>query len=133
MQVESWFETGDAPRGARVRVYRADGSLLFPEPGTVDDKGIYVFDYDKAERLRVVISAGQGHRKELMIPAAELMAPGVGQGDVTPHERGYEFPIRDLLVGVAFLLALGAFVLSLWNARQLAELRRRERSEDNRQ
>jgi hypothetical protein len=128
VQVESWFETGDPPVGAKVRVHRADGSLLFPEPGTVDDKGVYVFAYEHAEQLRVVISAGQGHRKELVITATELAGAGGAKGEPTSEgepsrERGYELPVRDLLAGVALLLALGAFVLSLRNARQLAELR----------
>jgi hypothetical protein len=127
VRVEAWFETGDAPRGAKVRVFRPDGGPLLPEPGAMDAQGVYVFAYDRAERLRVVISAGEGHRKELTIPAAELASPGSAGADAAPaRERGRELPIKDLLLGITFLLALGAFVLSLRNARRLRALSRPE-------
>jgi hypothetical protein len=130
VQVEAWFETGDPPYGAKVRVYRADGSPLFPDAGQLDRDGAYVFPYEKAERLKVVISAGEGHRKQLIISAAELSPPGAAPpGNQPPEEvptRGHahEFPVKDLLLGITFLLALGAFVLSLRNARRLRDLPR---------
>jgi nickel transport protein len=131
VRVEAWFETGDAPKGAKVRVYRADGSPLFSSPGELDARGEYVFAYEKAEKLKVVISAGDGHRKELTIPAAELSGPGPspasaprGPEETQARERAREFPFKDLLLGITFLLALGAFVLSLRNARRLRDLPR---------
>ncbi len=136
VQVESWFETGDSPYGAKVRVYRADDSLLFAEPGELNEKGVYVFRYEKVEKLRVVVSAGAGHRKEMTISAAELANPGTpaapavraektGDAEGQPaRQRSPEPPVKELLAGIAFLLALAAFVLSVRNARQLAELRR---------
>ena len=132
VQVEAWFETGDAPKGAKVRVYRADGSLLFPEAGTLNEQGEYVFPYEKAEKLKVIIST-EGHRKELTVPAAELAAPGAsppggpgnqGAEETSARERASAFPVKDLLLGITFLLALGAFVLSLRNARRLRDLPR---------
>jgi hypothetical protein len=129
VRVEAWFETGEAPHGAKVRVYRADGSPLFAEPGELDKEGAYVFAYEKAEPLKVII-AGEGHRKELLIPAAELSSPGTSSPGTPPpqenpaRERAREFPIKDLLLGVTFLLALAAFVLSVRNARRLRDLPR---------
>jgi hypothetical protein len=126
VQVESWFETGDSPKGAKVRVFRADGTPLFAEAGELNEKGVFVFAYDKPEKLRVVVSAGEGHSKALTISAAELANPGNDPpGAEAAGERRYEFPITQLLAGVALLLALAAFLMSLFNARQLAELRRR--------
>jgi nickel transport protein len=131
VQVEAWFETGEAAKGAKVRIYRADGSPLFSEPGELDARGEYIFPYEKAENLKVVISAGEGHRKELTIPAAELSGPGPtpasapqGPEETSARERAREFPFKDLLLGITFLLALGAFVLSLRNARRLRDLPR---------
>jgi nickel transport protein len=118
VRVEAWFETGDAPKGAKVRVYRADGSPLFPEPGELDARGEYVFPYEKAEDLKVVISAGEGHRKEFTIPAGQLSGPGPAPASAR------DFPAKDLLLGITFLLALAAFVLSLRNARRLRDLPR---------
>jgi hypothetical protein len=129
VRVEAWFETGDAPKGAKVRVFRPGGAPLFAEPGELDAQGVYVFAYDRAEKLRVVIS-GEGHRKELTIPATELASPGGVDSptsqEAPARERGQEFPVKDLLLGITFLLALGAFVLSLRNARRLRQLGRPE-------
>jgi nickel transport protein len=70
IQVEAWFETGEPPRGARVRVYLADGELL--TEGKLDKQGIFIFTFTQAEPLRVVVSAGGGHRKEVTIAADAL-------------------------------------------------------------
>jgi hypothetical protein len=130
VRVEAWFETGDPPQGARVRVYRADGKPLFAEPGAMDSEGVYVFRYDRAEPLKVVIATA-GHRKELSIPASALTAapraaaPAADSRPPSPREHEYEFPFRDLLLGVTFLLALAAFVLSLRNLQRPRDPTRR--------
>jgi hypothetical protein len=132
VQVEGWFDlTRDSPKGAEVRVLRADGTLL--TEGRLDDDGVFAFTFDKVEPLKVVVSAGQGHRKELSIPAEELArAGGAEQAPVaatTPAaprhfaDRSPALSVKDVLIGVGFLLALGAFVLSVRNARQLRRLR----------
>lgn len=134
VQVESWFDLGgDSPRGARVRVLRADGSLL--TEGKLNGEGVFVFAYGEAEPLRVVVDAGAGHRKVLEVAAQEL-TPGAAAAPGSPGEdAGPAFPgpradrsarvsVKDVLVGVGFLLAVAAFVLSLRNARQLRELKR---------
>ena len=130
VRVEAWFETGDVPQGAKVRVYRASDAPLLPEPGTLDAAGEYIFPYEKAEKLRVVISAGEGHRKELTIPASELASPeapapgSAGTKETPAREHVRPFPVKDLLLGITFLLALGAFALSVRNARRLRALSR---------
>jgi hypothetical protein len=146
VRVEAWFETGEPPQGARVRVYRPDGKELLAPPGEMDAQGVYVFSYAgwqplrPGESLKVVISAGQGHRKELSIPARELEASAAPAGNsggsappdanpsgpesTRPRERAYQFPVKDLLLGITFFLALGAFWLSLRNARRLRDLTR---------
>src|SRR5262249_20617736 len=74
VEIESWFdipgENGDTPRGAKVQVFHADGSLL--TEGVMDSRGLFLFGFEKAEPLRVVVNAGQGHAKELKIPKDEL-------------------------------------------------------------
>jgi nickel transport protein len=133
VQVESWFDLGgDSPRGARVQVLRADGSLL--TEGKLDSQGVYVFSYGDAEPLKVVVSAGAGHRKELEIPAKDLApdgtaapaAPGSAPPPASPGpraDRSARVSVKDVLIGVGFLLAVAAFALSLRNARQLRELK----------
>jgi nickel transport protein len=76
VQVESWFETGDIPKSARVGVYRADGSRL--TEGKVDANGYFVFKYASVEPLRVVVDAGAGHRAEFPIKTRDLVEAAVG-------------------------------------------------------
>jgi hypothetical protein len=138
VQMESWVDlTGESPRGAAVQVYRPAGQLL--TEGRLNDKGIFVFSYTQAERLKVVVSAGAGHRKELEIPEAELargatdsqaqgtIAATAEQPDPDPAplaDRSSRVSLKDVLMGVGFLLALAAFALSVRNARRLNELKR---------
>jgi hypothetical protein len=139
VQVEAWFDiTGDAPVGATVQVFGADKRQV--AEGKMDEKGTYLFSFDRAEPLTVVVSAGMGHGKELTISAAELAQAGAdarpapaGGGPIqgptpdsprTAHQGG--LPVKDVLLGVAFLLAVAAFFLSLRNARELRRLRERD-------
>jgi cobalt/nickel transport system permease protein len=137
VQVESWFEVGaKAPAGAKVLVFRPDGVLL--SEGSLDEQGIFVFVPKEAKDLKVVVSAGAGHRAEFAIPKGKLQqAPGdpTKQADnaasvgpltaPTPMiERGRQLPFREILTGFAFLLGLAAFVLSVRNMRHLKELKR---------
>jgi hypothetical protein len=132
VQVEGWFDlTRDSPKGAEVRVLRADGTLL--TEGRLNDDGVFAFTFDRAEPLKVVVSAGQGHRKELSIPAEQLAGsagadPGPALATAPAAARPFAdrspgVSLKDVLIGVGFLLALGAFVLSVRNARQLRRLR----------
>ncbi len=136
VQVESWFDlTGDSPEGAAVQVFRDGGELL--TEGKLDAKGLFTFRPRSAEALRVVVSAGPGHRKELQITSADLDRPprpapstNSAQERSAPSEapafadRRPRVTGKDVLTGLGFLLALAAFVLSLRNARTLREMKR---------
>jgi len=147
--VESWFDlTGQSPVGARVSVYRQSGGAAVAE-GNLDQKGLFVFSYSQSEPLRVVVSAGGGHRKELEIPAAALNVmdasatekrsgtqalPSSQIANDVPApfaDRGTRISVKDVLLGVAFLLAVAAFGLALGNARKLRELRRKIRNQSD--
>jgi cobalt/nickel transport system permease protein len=134
VDVEGWFtNTDNRPRNASVRVFRADGSVLVE--GKLDAEGAYTFHYETAEPLRVVVDASLGHVKELKIPAQALApvadtikpeagaAPDAVQPAPEPFApRDTSLPLKDILAGVGFLLALAAFVMSLFNARRLRQL-----------
>lgn len=137
VQVESWFSEGDkAPAGAKIQVFRANGDVL--TQGTVDEKGIFVFAPKVAEDLRIVVSAGAGHRAEFVIPASTLPqstpAGPAKPSDASPGkplppptrliEHPFQIPYKEIVAGFGFLLGLAAFVLSLRNMRQLQELKR---------
>ncbi len=134
IQVESWFSGGEPARAARVQVFHASGQLL--TEGRMNDQGIFVFSYENAGPLRIVVSAGGGHRKEISVSAESLQAASAKGGNVATAtssegevaavplaDRGSAVPVKDVLVGVGFLLALAAFVLSLRNARYLRQLK----------
>jgi cobalt/nickel transport system permease protein len=116
--IESWYETGDPPKEAAAKVVREDGSVL--AEGPIDAKGRFTFTYDKPESLRVQISAPGGHRATVRLTAKEL-----GAAEEAPEPRR-EAGTRgqDVLLGLTFLLALAAFVLSWRNGRRLAALTR---------
>src|SRR5262249_1644338 len=69
VQVESWYETGEAPRGARVEVFRADGRLL--TTGNLDKNGVFVFPYKEVQGLKVVVTS-VGHRAEAAVTTEAL-------------------------------------------------------------
>jgi hypothetical protein len=132
IQVESWFSSGDAAKGAKVQVFGAQDQLIVE--GQLNDQGIFVFSYGDTDPCKVVISAGAGHRKEVLIsPAAlaraaaatamhensEVRAGGDSPAPVPLAERDAGAPLKDVLVGVSFLLAVAAFVLSVRNAHKL--------------
>lgn len=143
VQISSWYNTtrGDQPaRGARVRVFRANRD---PLEGTTDAEGMFVFSYDQIEALRIEVYQ-TGHRTELTIPATALgkvsgaAAPTTTTpespvesspvaGSLADHNRTRE-GIKDVLVGVGFLLAVAAFVLSLWNSQRLRQLEQRKQT-----
>jgi cobalt/nickel transport system permease protein len=121
VKIESWFETGDAPRRGNVEVFREDGSLL--TKGPLDGEGVFVFRYEKSEALKVVVSAPGGHRKELLVPAKDLQArpstaaaePAPPENEARPNEPGR---LLRLVLGVSLVLALAAFVVAIRNARR---------------
>jgi hypothetical protein len=148
VQVECWFSRTLSPRQefparAEVKVFRPGEEVL--ATGQLDEKGTFVFAVGKPEKLRVVIADGQGHGKELTIPAEELAqttgpsgsAPSrsekidatapestdqVGRHVHNPAREGLGLLLKDALVGVSFLLAAAAFFLSLRNTRALRRL-----------
>jgi hypothetical protein len=123
IQIESWFSTGQAAKGAKVEVFEPSGQLL--TKGLLDEQGIFVFSYGVAQTFKVVISASPEHRKELTIPEADLAARGPRQNfsakPIPLAERSSGISVKDVILGVAFLLALSSFWLSLRNARKLRQ------------
>src|SRR5438445_13021724 len=61
IQVESWFSSGDAAKGAKVQVFGAQEQLL--TEGQLNEQGVFVFSYGDVAPQTVVISAGAGHRR----------------------------------------------------------------------
>jgi cobalt/nickel transport system permease protein len=121
VQVESWFETGDTPRKATVKVYCSDGRLLTEGP-LDEESGKFLFSYDEPDNLKIVIDAPGGHRKELTLSRKELQ-----DASPPPPAEAPSLP-RDVMAAVALLLGLAALVLSMRNARRLTRLQQEIRS-----
>jgi hypothetical protein len=117
VRIESWFETGDSPRKATVKVYRSDGQLLTEGP-LDEDSGTFTFSFDEPDTFKVVVDAPGGHRKELTIPKKDLQSGS----SVPPAES--PSPLLAVLAAFGLLLGLAAFVLSVRNAQAVASLRR---------
>jgi hypothetical protein len=122
VRIESYFSDDSRPKGAKIQVFRADETEPFRED-RLDDEGAFEFLADLTP-LRVVIQAGEGHTKELLIGPALVDASSAPP----PIEHKTTFPVVESTLGLSFLLALSAFILSLRNARRLREMRR-ERGE----
>jgi hypothetical protein len=126
VQIEAWFDlTGDPAQHAHVQVSRLDGHLV--TEGRTSERGVFVFTPPPdAETLRAVISAGQGHVKELTLLLTGLEgSSSAGTDAIVPHP--VEFPVKDVLIGLGLLTAIAALALSMRNARQLRELARKDR------
>jgi hypothetical protein len=139
-QVESYFPAGYPPRDARAQVFRGDGTVL--AEGDLNEKGVFVFHYDRPEDLKVVIRAAPGtidehtavlliSAKDLAVTSSESSEPGrqseapIAVQDVRTFpmaEESLVAQMKDYLIGIGFLLALAAFLLSVRNYRQLKAL-----------
>src|SRR5438105_7612564 len=85
IQVESWFSNGEAAKGARVQVFGAGEQLL--HDGQLNEQGILLLPFTDVDRLKIVISAGAGHRKELSV-SPNALAP-------VATERAKDFTLPD--------------------------------------
>jgi nickel transport protein len=122
VRVESWFSSGEIPKRASVSVYRQNDELL--QEGKLDDQGTWTFSFPQAEPLRIVINAGAGHRKELTIDAGDLTAE-TNPPSIPLPDRHSGSTLKDVTTGIAFLLALAAFILAIRNGRRLRSLEKR--------
>lgn len=124
VEIECWFGlAGDAPRGAKVQVFRRDASLL--TEGTVDEKGRFRFPMVGKEPLKVVINAGVGHRKEIRIPGnAEEQIPDDPPPSLVYSSRNRRDDFALMVIGVGVIVAVAGFVLSLRNAWAIRALRK---------
>jgi hypothetical protein len=127
LQVEGWFSSGEPARGARVEIYGTDGGVV--AEGKLDGSGVFTCSLGRPEALRIVVSAGADHRKELTISAVDMLQKP--SEPVPLADRSPNLPVKDTLIGVAFLLALAAFVLNYRNSQKIRKLQAQLAGEDN--
>ncbi len=135
VHVESWFVAPGHPnepmKGADVTVTGPEGEVA---KGKTDSEGVFVFAFPRFEPLEVTIADGRGHGGTLKISADDLRKPSTDTRPLRslqpPEERsrsgGEEaaspYPIREVILGVTFLLAVAAFVISLRNAQAIKRM-----------
>jgi nickel transport protein len=126
VRVETWFDNGQTPKAGDVEVSGESGEVLVK--GRLSSQGLFLFDAPEGESLQVVVEAGEGHRAELAIRPEELVvaqAPAPAADAAEPPAHVEPFPIKDVMIGVGLLAGLAALILSLRNARNIRDLRRR--------
>jgi hypothetical protein len=132
VKIEAWFETDDPANNAKVEVFGPDQKLLVN--GKTDADGFFTFSLTSLEPLEVKINAGGGHGKILAISADDLSKPTADPGrpqygSVKPESKGdvgdgvVAFPVREVILGVSFLLAVAAFAISIHNAQAIKKLK----------
>jgi cobalt/nickel transport system permease protein len=138
IRIEAYYDNGNKPDMGQVQVYLPDNQLL--TEGKILPEGCFFFRVKEAVTLRVVINPGDGHRKELTISGAEIRnrlqpkghdisentSPAVEVDPGEPslrHKEAGAFPLKDVLIGIGFLLAVAAFFLSWRNYQTLKMIR----------
>jgi cobalt/nickel transport system permease protein len=115
VQVSCWYETGDAPEEGKVRVLREDDSVVVQ--GSLK-AGAFSFSYDKIEPLRILIDAPGGHRTTIRLRVDDLKDTHAEVG-MRAQDRSR---LHDVVLGITFLLALSAFVMSWRNGAKLRKM-----------
>lgn len=133
---------GQPAAGADVAIRNAAGTSL--AEGLLDATGTFRWPVNATGDVTVVVNAGLGHRRTLVLSAAELgPTTGVAGGDPraardpgTPGPRGSSDGSSPLavrvVVGLTFLLAAAAAGLGLSNRRRLARLERNWHQDEGR-
>jgi hypothetical protein len=120
IRIETWFDTGESPFNARILVHDGNGQKI--AEGPVDENGCFEFTAPKVENLHVVVSDGTGHRKELTIRGDPWAS--TESRDAPRHlDRPSPSTMKDIIIGISFVLAVAAFVLAWRNARALRALK----------
>ena len=68
--VEGYFPGGKKAQNSLVEVYNGAGAKLLE--GRTNQKGEFSFEIPAREDLRIVLTAGMGHKNDFTIPAADL-------------------------------------------------------------
>lgn len=133
---------GQPAAGADVQIQSASGALL--AEGVLDVTGTYRWPLNATGDVTVVMNAGLGHRRTLVLSAAELrpvMAPSVAspsastalpQSERRGTSDGFSPLAVRVVVGLTFLLAVTATGMSFGNRRRLAKLEQRWHQHESR-
>jgi nickel transport protein len=91
---ESKFSGGKRAINAQVLVFDREGTQLLE--GRTNDKGEFSFKIPKLTDLRIVLTAGMGHKGEWTISESEIREAG----GVSEEKKGAEEPSQPIAVGL---------------------------------
>ena len=112
--VQGYFSRTRRAQNAKVEVFDRQGQKLLE--GKTDSEGNFSFKIPKRTDLKVVLTAGMGHRGEFMVRAEE-MEDGAGPSEAgTPSnlEKEHEVTFREIIAGLGCIL--GIFGIAMWIA-----------------
>ena len=135
VQIEAWYTNGKPAEGARVKVF-GNGVDVVAE-GDMNEQGIFRFKPINAASWRIVVNAGGGHQKELSLSSRDLSTAPANETELDSTSKSRNSSLRvladrtsresigNVLLGLALLLSVAAFWLSLRNAKKLRSLESR--------
>lgn len=100
VHVESKFSGGKKVNAGKIIVIDPRGAELVK--GTTNAEGEFSFKVPEKTDLKIVLLAGEGHRAEWTIDAAELSIPATGKRPVTGETPG----IKEILIGIGCIFGL---------------------------
>jgi hypothetical protein len=112
VHVESKFSGGKRVNAGKITVLDSEGGELLS--GITNENGEFSFKIPKKTDLKVVIEAGEGHRGEWSINAADIEMPA---SEIrTAGEKGS--PVINALIGIGFICGLTAIITYIRNRRK---------------
>lgn len=110
--VESKFSGGKKVNAGRITVMDAEGVELIT--GTTDAQGEFSFKIPKKTDLKIVLSAGEGHRAEWTISSAEMTMPAGSKKPVPEKSPS----VQEIIIGLGCILGLTGIVIYIRKRRR---------------
>jgi hypothetical protein len=138
--VDAFFAKGSPAKGVKVEIFQPDGALF--KEGKTDAQGRFTFSPEGPAGIWKAVATGSlGHRSEAkfewqhgeeQLSSSEVLAPGgtdaphhqdASSRPAVPSHRADPLSWMNIFAGLAFLLALSAFLLSCHLFKELKRLR----------
>lgn len=110
--VESKFSSGRRVNAGKITVFDSGGNELLS--GMTNENGEFSFKVPKKSDLKIVLSAGEGHRAEWTITASEIELPTTEKRPAA--KKG--MPVKNILIGIGCIFGLTAIIAYTRNRRK---------------
>jgi nickel transport protein len=112
VHVESKFSGGKRVKAGKITVLDSEGGELIS--GMTNENGEFSFKIPKKTDLKIVVEAGEGHRGEWSINAADIEMPASEKRQAA--ENGP--PAINTFIGIGFICGLTAIIAYIRNRRK---------------